>query len=159
MPKQPSAPASGALPGRSSGPPEGRPFGILFACVGNAGRSQMAHGFAKALGGARVAVRSGGSRPAGAVMPEAIEAMREKGIDIAHHRSQGFDEAWIREHCDLVVTMGCGDDACPAFIGKRMEDWALEDPKGKPLAEVRRLRDEIERRVRALLRERGLDGA
>lgn len=123
---------------------------VLFACVGNSARSQMAEGFAKAMG---LDARSGGSKPLGYVLPEAIEAMREKGIDISGHPSQGFDERWIREECDLVVTMGCGDDACPAFIGKKMVDWALDDPKGKDLASVRQIRDEVERRVLSLLRE------
>lgn len=133
-----------------------KPFRVLFACVGNSARSQIAHGFAKAYGGTRVEARSGGSKPLGYVLPEAIQVMREKGIDISGHPSQGFDEAWVRDHCDLVVTMGCGDDACPAFIGKRMVDWDLDDPKGRPVAEFRRIRDDIEQRVRALLAERGL---
>lgn len=129
-------------------------FRVLFACVGNSARSQMAQGFAQALGGPLVEARSGGSRPLGHVLPEAVRAMQEKGIDIARNPSQGFDEGWVRDHCDLVVTMGCGDDACPAFAGKPLVDWDLPDPKGKPLAEFRAVRDEIERRVRALLRER-----
>jgi protein-tyrosine-phosphatase len=116
----------------------------------------MAQGFTKAMGGAKVDARSGGSKPLGHVLPEAIEAMREKGIDISGHPSQGFDEAWVRSSCDFVVTMGCGDDACPAFIGKPMVDWELDDPKGKPLAEFRRVRDDIERRVRDLLVGRGV---
>ncbi|HVM45835.1 MAG TPA: phosphotyrosine protein phosphatase [Candidatus Thermoplasmatota archaeon] len=120
---------------------------VLFACIGNSGRSIMAEAFARQLG---LDARSGGSRPLGHVLPVVVEAMREKGIDVSGYASKGFDEAWIRESADLVVTMGCGDDACPAFIGKRMVDWALDDPKGKPLDEVRRIRDEIERRVRAL---------
>lgn len=131
-------------------------FRVLFACVGNSARSQMAQGFAMALGGAWVDARSGGSKPLGHVLPEAIAAMRGKGIDISGHASRGFDEAWVRDHCDLVVTMGCGDDACPAFIGKPMVDWDLDDPKGRPLSEFRRVRDDIERRVRALLAERGI---
>lgn len=131
-------------------------FHVLFACIGNSARSQMAHGFAKHYGGAHVDVRSGGSKPLGHVLPEAIAVMRDVGIDIARHPSQGFDEAWIREHCDLVVTMGCGDDACPAFVGKPMVDWELPDPKGKSLAEFRAIRDDIERRVLALLDERGI---
>lgn len=133
-----------------------RPLHVLFGCIGNAARSQMAHGWAQALGGDRVVVRSGGSRPAGAVAPEAVAVMREVGIDISGHRSLPFDEAWVRDHCDLVVTMGCGDDACPAFIGKRLVDWALPDPKGQPIAEFRRVRDDVERRVRALLAEHGI---
>lgn len=139
-------------------PPRPRqpPFRVLFACVGNSARSQMAHGFAKVYGGVRIEARSGGSKPLGYVLPEAIQVMREKGIDISGHPSQGFDEAWVRDHCDLVVTMGCGDDACPAFIGKPIVDWDLDDPKGQPLAEFRRVRDDIEQRVRTLLGERGL---
>jgi arsenate reductase (thioredoxin) len=131
-----------------------KPFRVLFACVGNSARSQMAQGLAQALGGARVEARSGGSRPLGHVLPEAIAVMREKGIDISGHPSQGFDERWVRDECDLVVTMGCGDDACPAFAGKPLVDWELDDPKGRPLAEFRRIRDDIEGRVRALLAER-----
>lgn len=133
-----------------------KPFRVLFACVGNSARSQMAQGFAKHLGGAQVDARSGGSKPLGYVLPEAIQAMREVGIDISAHLSQGFDEAWIRDACDLVVTMGCGDDACPAFIGKRMVDWDLDDPKGQPLGEFRRVRGEIEEHVRMLLRQRDI---
>lgn len=124
---------------------------VLFACVGNSARSQMAEGFAKAMGGNRIEARSGGSQPLGYVLPEAIQVMAEKGIDIAKSPSQGFDDAWVREKCDLVVTMGCGDDACPAFVAKKMLDWDLPDPKGKSLTEFRRVRDEIEKRVRALL--------
>ncbi|MEK6976550.1 MAG: arsenate reductase ArsC [Candidatus Thermoplasmatota archaeon] len=139
--------------------PRQPPFRVLFACVGNSARSQMAQGFARAFGGVRVEARSGGSKPLGYVLPEAIAAMREKGIDISGHPSQGFDEAWVRDACDLVVTMGCGDDACPAFIGKPLLDWDLDDPKGKPLAEFRRVRDDIEHRVRALLKERGVNRA
>ncbi|MEA3137678.1 MAG: hypothetical protein QOC71_1959 [Thermoplasmata archaeon] len=129
-------------------------FRVLFACVGNSARSQMAQGFARKLGGARVDARSGGSKPLGHVLPEAIAVMREKGIDLSRSKSQGFDEGWIRAECDLVVTMGCGDDACPAFAGKPIVDWELDDPKGKPLAEFRKVRDEVERRVQALLAER-----
>jgi arsenate reductase (thioredoxin) len=129
---------------------------VLFACVGNSARSQMAEGFVRALAGDRIEARSGGSRPLGRVLPEAIQVMRERGIDISAQPSRGFDEAWVRDRCDLVVTMGCGDDACPAFVGKRLVDWDLEDPKEKDLATFRRVRDEIERRVRALLAERGV---
>ena len=111
----------------------------------------MAEAFANAYGQGRVVARSGGSRPLGHILPLVVEAMREKGIDVSRAASKGFDEAWIARECDLVVTMGCGDDACPAFIGKRIEDWALEDPKGKAIEAVRRVRDEIERRVDALL--------
>jgi arsenate reductase (thioredoxin) len=127
-----------------------RPPRILFACIGNSARSQMAEGFARALAGDRIEVRSGGSRPLGYVLPEAIQVMREKGIDVSGHPSRGFDEEWVRG-CDLVVTMGCGDDACPAFIGKRIIDWDLPDPKGQPLEVFRAVRDEVARRVEALL--------
>lgn len=129
---------------------------VLFACVGNSGRSIMAEAFAAHHGGERVEARSGGSRPLGHVLPAVVDAMRERGIDVSTHESRGFDEAWIRERAQLVVTMGCGDDACPAFAGKRMRDWALEDPKGKDLATVRRIRDEVERNVLALLAEHGI---
>ncbi|HUR26177.1 MAG TPA: arsenate reductase ArsC [Candidatus Thermoplasmatota archaeon] len=153
---RPRKPSRAGKPGPGPGQGVGRPLRILFACVGNAARSQMAQGFAKAMGGSRVEARSGGSRPAGQVEPNATAVMAEKGIDISGHTSQGFDEAWIREQCDLVVTMGCGDDACPAFVGKPLVDWALEDPKGKPIGEFRSIRDDIQRRVRELLAERGI---
>jgi protein-tyrosine-phosphatase len=153
---RPRKPSREGKAGPGPGQAVGRPLRILFACVGNAARSQMAHGFARATGGSRVEVRSGGSRPAGVVAPEAIEVMAEKGIDLSGHVSQGFDEAWIRDECDLVVTMGCGDDACPAFVGKPLEDWALDDPRGGSLEDFRRIRDDIQRRVRALLAERGI---
>lgn len=133
-----------------------RPLRVLFACVGNSARSQMAEGFAKALGQGKVEARSGGSKPLGRVLPEAVAVMREKGIDISRHASKGFDEAWIRDACDLVVTVGCGDDACPAFVGKKMLDWDLPDPKGRSVEEVRAIRDDIARRVDALVAE--LDG-
>jgi protein-tyrosine-phosphatase len=129
---------------------------VLFACVGNSARSQMAQGFARHIGGGKVDARSGGSKPLGHVLPEAIQVMAERGIDISRNQSQGFDEAWIRDACDLVVTMGCGDDACPAFIGKPLVDWDLPDPKGKPLQEFRKVRDEIETRVRDLLTRHGI---
>jgi protein-tyrosine-phosphatase len=120
----------------------------------------MAEGFCRALAGDRVECASGGSRPLGHVLPEAIEVMRERGIDISSHTSKGFDEEWVRG-CDAIVTMGCGDDACPAFFGKRIVDWELEDPKGKELGTFRRVRDEIRERVCALLAGLGVatDGA
>lgn len=128
---------------------------VLFACIGNSGRSIMAEAFAKHYGGAAVLAESGGSRPLGHVLPDVVLAMREKGIDVSGFASKGFDNAFITQSIDLVVTMGCGDDACPAFIGKKMRDWELSDPKGKDLAEVRRVRDDVERRVKDLLREHG----
>jgi protein-tyrosine-phosphatase len=131
-------------------------FRVLFACVGNSARSQMAQAFARRIAGAKVDARSGGSKPLGYVLPEAIGVMAEKGIDISRSPSKGFDERWVREKCDLVVTMGCGDDACPAFVGKPLVDWDLPDPKGKPVEEFRKVRDEVEARVRALLAERGI---
>lgn len=124
---------------------------VLFACIGNSGRSIMAEAFARHHGGGRIEARSGGSRPLGRVLPLVVEAMREIGIDVSRYPSKGFDEAWIAKECDLVVTMGCGDDACPAFVGKKMIDWELDDPKGEDLAGIRRIRDGIERRVLALL--------
>ena len=124
---------------------------VLFACVGNSGRSIMAEAFARHHGDGRVDARSGGSRPLGHVLPLVVEAMKEKGIDVSGYPSKGFDEAWIAIECDLVVTMGCGEDACPAFVGKKMVDWELDDPKEKDLAAVRQVRDEIERRVIELI--------
>lgn len=132
----------------------GKPFRVLFACVGNSARSQMAQGFAERHGGSAVDARSGGSKPLGFILPEAIAVMGESGIDISRQSSQGFDQDWIRDECDLVVTMGCGDDACPAFSGKELVDWALDDPNGKSLTEFRRIRDAIDMRVRNLLRDR-----
>lgn len=125
-------------------------FRVLFACVGNAARSQMAEGFGRAFAGDRLEVGSGGSRPAGVVAPLAVAVMRERGIDISGHASKGFDEAWVRA-CDLVVTMGCGDDACPAFAGKRLVDWPIPDPRRQGIEAYRAARDEIERRVRGLV--------
>lgn len=126
------------------------PFRVFFACIGNSGRSQMAEHFARALGGPRVDARSGGSKPLGRLLPEVVAAMGERGIDVSRARSKAIDEAFARE-ADLIVLMGCGDDACPAFLGKRLEDWDLDDPKDASPAEVRRIRDEVEARVRDLL--------
>jgi protein-tyrosine-phosphatase len=124
---------------------------ILFVCVHNAGRSQMAAGFARKLGGDRVQVRSAGSEPAETVNPAAVAAMAEVGIDIRDAAPKLLATDAVRE-ADVIVTMGCGD-ACPVFPAKRYEDWELEDPAGKDLVTVRAIRDEIERRVRALLAE------
>lgn len=129
---------------------------VLFACVGNSGRSIMAEAFAKNHGGDAVMAQSGGSRPLGRVLPEVVTVMREKGIDVSGYASKGFDTEFIQRGIDLVVTMGCGDDACPAFIGKEMRDWELEDPNGKDVETVRRIRDEVEARVLALLDEHGI---
>jgi arsenate reductase len=122
---------------------------ILFVCVHNAGRSQMAAGFATTLGAGRVRVLSAGSEPADRVNPVAVEAMAEVGIDIARTRPHLLDVDDVRAS-DAVITMGCGD-ACPVFPGKRYEDWELTDPAGLPIDEVRPIRNEIERRVTGLL--------
>ena len=130
---------------------------ILFVCVHNAGRSQMAAGYAQALGGDRVEVRSAGSEPKGQVNPVAIRAMAEVGIDIAGNQPKVLTTDTVRES-DAVITMGCGD-ACPVFPGKRYEDWDLTDPAGRGIDEVRPIRDEIGRRVQALLTELLPDGS
>ena len=118
---------------------------VLFVCIGNQGRSQMAQAFAESRGGS---ARSAGSRPGHAVHPEVVEVMREKGVDLSGRTPRGIDPADV-EWADVVVTMGCGD-ACPVLPGKRYVDWDLPDPAGRPLDEVRELRDEIERRVAEL---------
>jgi len=122
---------------------------VLFLCVHNAGRSQMALGWFEHLAGDRAVAWSGGSEPGVEVNPAAIAAMAEVGIDI----SREFPKPWTDEivrAADVVVTMGCGD-ACPVFPGKRYEDWTLDDPAGQDVAAVRPIRDEIGRRVRELL--------
>jgi arsenate reductase (thioredoxin) len=122
---------------------------VLFLCVHNAGRSQMAMGFFQHLAGDRAIAWSGGSEPAGRINPAAIEAMSERGIDI----STEFPKPWTDEvvrAADVVITMGCGD-ACPIFPGKRYEDWEVADPAGLSVVDVRSIRDDIERRVRVLL--------
>jgi protein-tyrosine-phosphatase len=128
---------------------------VLFLCVHNAGRSQMAAGFMRALSGGAVDVFSGGSEPAESVNGAAVEAMAEKGIDIGREIPQPWADEIIRA-ADVVVTMGCGD-ACPIFPGKRYVDWELDDPAGKSVAEVRPIRDDLERRVRGLLTELGVE--
>ena len=128
---------------------------ILFVCVHNAGRSQMAAGYARALGGDRVRVLSGGSAPGDALNPMAVAAMAEEGIDISAEVPQLLLTDDVRAS-DAVITMGCGD-ACPIFPGKRYEDWELTDPAGKGLDEVRPIRDDIKSRVTTLLRELGID--
>jgi arsenate reductase (thioredoxin) len=128
---------------------------VLFLCTHNAGRSQMAMGFFAHLAGDRAAVYSAGSEPAGQTNPSAIAAMAEKGIDIsAEHPKQWTTD--MLEAADVVVTMGCGD-ACPMLPGRRYEDWTLADPAGQTLETVRPIRDEIERRVRTLLSELGVE--
>jgi arsenate reductase (thioredoxin) len=124
---------------------------VLFLCVHNAGRSQMAAGWMRHIAGDRVDVFSGGSEPASTVNQAAVAAMAEKGIDISAELPQPWADEIVRA-ADVIVTMGCGD-ACPVYPGKRYVDWELDDPAGRPVEEVRPIRDEIERRVRALLAE------
>ena len=124
---------------------------VLFVCVHNAGRSQMAAAFARRLGGDRVTVLSGGSEPAASLNPAVVAAMAERGIDITGERPRRWQDEDVRT-ADVVVTMGCGD-TCPYYPGRRYEDWELEDPAGKPVETVRGIRDDIERRVAALLDE------
>ncbi|MFI0788327.1 arsenate reductase ArsC [Streptomyces lydicus] len=124
---------------------------VLFVCVHNAGRSQMAAAFLAHLGGDRVEVRSAGSAPAGTVNPAVVEAMAEKGIDLSA-RTPKLLTAEAVQASDVVITMGCGD-ACPVHPGKRYLDWQLDDPAGRGVDAVRPIRDEIERRVRDLLTE------
>ena len=124
---------------------------VLFVCVHNAGRSQMAAGYLRELAGDRVEVLSAGSEPKDQVNPVAIEAMAEEGIDIAGNTPKILTVEAVKES-DVVITMGCGD-ACPIFPGKRYEDWELEDPAGKELETVRRVRDDIRGRVESLIAE------
>ena len=125
--------------------------GILFLCIHNAGRSQMAAAFARDLSGGRVDILSGGSEPADSVNPVAVEVMTEIGIDISQFVPQKFNDDLLNA-VDVVVTMGCGD-TCPYIPGKRYIDWPLDDPKGRPIEEVRRIRDEIRDRVADLLNQ------
>jgi arsenate reductase (thioredoxin) len=122
---------------------------VLFVCVHNAGRSQMAAAFLSHLSRGAVEVRSAGSEPADQVNPAAVQAMAEVGIDIAAERPKILTEQAVRGS-DVVITMGCGD-TCPFYPGKRYEDWVLNDPAGKDVAAVRPIRDDIRRRVEALL--------
>lgn len=128
---------------------------VLFVCVHNAGRSQMAAGFLRTLGGDRVQVLSAGSAPGQTVNPVAVEAMAEEGIDISGAIPTLLTTDAVRES-DVVITMGCGD-ACPVFPGKRYEDWVLEDPAGQGIGAVRRIRDEIRDRTVTLLGELGIE--
>ena len=128
---------------------------VLFVCVHNAGRSQMAAGFLRTLGGDRVQVLSAGSAPGQTVNPVAVEAMAEEGIDISGAIPTLLTTDAVRES-DVVITMGCGD-ACPVFPGKRYEDWVLEDPAGQGVESVRRIRDEIRDRIVTLLGELGIE--
>lgn len=127
---------------------------VLFLCTHNAGRSQMAMGFFERLAGGQATVYSGGSEPADEVNPSAIAAMAEKGIDIAAEQPQRWTNDMLKA-ADVVVTMGCGD-TCPILPGRRYQEWLLPDPAGQPVQAVRPIRDEIERRVRALLKQLGI---
>ncbi|MGV9756375.1 arsenate reductase ArsC [Streptomyces tricolor] len=124
---------------------------VLFVCIHNAGRSQMAAGFLSHLAGDRIEVRSAGSVPADQVNPAAVEAMREVGIDIADQQPKALTTEAVQAS-DYVITMGCGD-TCPVFPGKKYLDWALEDPAGKGVEAVRPIRDEIRKRIEALITE------
>ncbi|QDN54942.1 arsenate reductase ArsC [Streptomyces sp. RLB3-17] len=124
---------------------------VLFVCVHNAGRSQMAAGFLSHLAGDRIEVRSAGSIPGEQVNPAAVEAMREVGVDIARRQPKLLTTEAVQAS-DYVITMGCGD-ACPVFPGKKYLDWALEDPAGKGVESVRPIRDEIKARVENLISE------
>src|SRR5205085_2808921 len=127
---------------------------VLFLCIHNAGRSQMALGWFDTLAGGAAAADSGESEPASAVNPVAVEAMAEVGIDIANARPQRWNDAMF-EAADVVVTMGCGD-TCPFVPGTRYEDWPVDDPAGQSIERVRAIRDDIEDRVRGQLRELGV---
>ncbi|MET9344682.1 arsenate reductase ArsC [Nonomuraea sp. NPDC003804] len=141
---------------RVEGHSDGRPV-VLFLCVHNAGRSQMALGFFQQLAADRALAWSGGSEFAGEINPAAVASMAERGIDITGEFPKPWTEEIVRA-ADVVITMGCGD-ACPVYPGKRYEDWELDDPAGKSVQDVRPIRDEIERRVRRLLDDLGIPAA
>ena len=124
---------------------------VLFVCVHNAGRSQMAAGFMEHLADGKIEVLSAGSAPKESINPIAVQAMSEIGIDIANRKPKILSTEAVQAS-DVVITMGCGD-TCPFFPGKRYEDWVLEDPAGKSIEEVRLIRDEIENRVKSLVSE------
>jgi len=124
---------------------------VLFVCVHNAGRSQMAAGLVKLRSEGRIQVRSAGSDPAEVINPAVVEAMDEVGVDMSNEFPKPLTDEVVRA-ADVVITMGCGD-ACPVYPGKRYEDWALDDPAGQDLETVRRIRDEIDRRVETLVAE------
>jgi arsenate reductase (thioredoxin) len=124
---------------------------VLFVCVHNAGRSQMAAGLVKLRSQGRIHVRSAGSTPAGEVNPAAVEALEELGVDMSEEFPKPLADEVVRA-ADVVITMGCGD-ACPIYPGKRYEDWELDDPEGQDLKAVRRIRDDIDQRVQKLVGE------
>lgn len=122
---------------------------VLFVCVHNAGRSQMAAGYLRHLAGNRIEVRSAGSMPSDQINPTAVEAMREAGIDITEEQPKVLTTEAV-QNSDVVITMGCGD-ACPFFPGKRYEDWKLDDPAGQGIEAVRPIRDDIRQRIEELV--------
>lgn len=122
---------------------------VLFVCVHNAGRSQIAAGYLRHLAGDRIEVRSAGSIPADQINPTAVEAMREDGVDITSEEPKVLTVEAVQDS-DVVITMGCGD-ACPFYPGKRYEDWKLDDPAGQGIEAVRPIRDDIKRRVKELI--------
>ena len=128
---------------------------ILFVCVHNAGRSQMAAVLTEALSGGRVRVRSGGTTPADEIDPAVVRAIAELGLDMSKEFPKPLTDDAVRA-ADVVITMGCGD-ACPVYPGKTYLDWELPDPSGKPIEDVRLIRDDIKQRVEALLRELGVE--
>ena len=128
---------------------------VLFVCVHNAGRSQMAAGWLRHLAKGRIDVYSGGSAPGDALNPAAVEVMREVGIDIAASVPRAFTVSDVKS-ADVVITMGCGD-TCPIFPGKRYEDWAMDDPAGLGVEAVRPIRDEIRKRVESLILDLGVE--
>ena len=142
--------AASARSGRSAG----APLEVLFVCVQNSGRSQLAAAMLKHFAGDRVHVRSAGSKPAGAVRSTVVEALDEIGVPIGNEFPKPLTDEVVRA-ADLVITMGCGD-ACPVYPGRRYRDWELEDPTGKTLSRVRVIRDDIEQRILALLDELGM---
>ncbi|KAB1643184.1 arsenate reductase ArsC [Gulosibacter chungangensis] len=122
---------------------------VLFVCVHNAGRSQMAAGYLRHIAGDRIEVRSAGSMPADQINPTAVAAMREEGIDITAEQPKVLTTEAVQDS-DVVITMGCGD-ACPFFPGKRYEDWELDDPAGQGIDSVRPIRDDIKQRITTLI--------
>jgi protein-tyrosine-phosphatase len=141
------------MTGRDGLAHDGKPI-VLFLCTHNAGRSQMAMGFFQHLAGDRALAWSGGSEPGSSLNPAAIEAMRQRGIDISGEYPKPWTDEVVRA-ADVVITMGCGD-TCPIFPDHRYEEWELDDPAGLDVASVAPIRDEIERRVRQLLTELGI---
>jgi len=130
---------------------------VLFVCVHNAGRSQMAAVLTKHLSGGRVEVRSAGSEPASEINPRVVEAINELGLDLSEEFPKPLTDDFVRA-ADVVITMGCGD-ACPVYPGKRYLDWEVEDPAGQPIEVVRRIRDDIAQRVTMLLENLGITAA